>query len=165
MSVFKQRFQINTKHFFLLIDLKDFNMSRIKIDTPSHIHFQTQLTVQIGDINYGNHVSNDAFLRLAHEARLRFLQHFGYTEMNIEGCGLIMADAAIQFLQQAFHADVLNVSISVVNIGRAGFTLVYVFEREQDQQTIARIQNGMVFFDYQNQSVTPTPESFKNQFA
>ena len=66
-------------------------MSRIKIDLPQEWHFQTSITVQIGDINYGNHLSNDAYLRLAHEARLRFLKHHGYTEMNIDGAGLIMA--------------------------------------------------------------------------
>lgn len=140
-------------------------MSRVKIDIPETIHFTTQLTAQIGDINYGNHVSNDAFLRMAHEARLRFLAHFSYSEMDIEGVGLIMADAAIQFLSQAFYADVLNVHVSVTQIGRAGFTLVYIFEHADDQKAIARIQNGMVFFDYDAQTVTPTPEAFKTLFA
>lgn len=140
-------------------------MSRIKIDIPATVHFKTQLVAQIGDINYGNHVSNDAFLRLAHEARMRFLSHFNYSEMNIEGAGLIMADAAIQFLNQAFYADVLNVSVSVTNLGRAGFTLIYQFERESDGKAIALIQNGMVFFDYTSQSVTAVPEGFKALFA
>ena len=53
-------------------------MSRVKIELPNAWHYQTQITVQIGDINYGNHLSNDAYLRLAHEARLRFLKHFNY---------------------------------------------------------------------------------------
>lgn len=140
-------------------------MNRIKIDIPKTIHFTTELTAQIGDINYGNHVSNDAFLRMAHEARLRFLTHFSYSEMDIEGAGLIMADAAIQFLSQAFYADVLTVHVSVTDIGRAGFTLVSIFEHAADQKTVARIQNGMVFFDYEAQTVTATPEAFKNLFA
>ena len=140
-------------------------MSRIKIDLPETWHFDTTLTVQISDINYGNHVSNDAFLRLAHEARLRFLKHFGYTEMDIDGVGLIMADAAIKFVNQSFHADVLKVRISVCDIGRAGFTLIYLFEREFDAVQIARVQNGMVFYDYKQQCVAATPASFKERFC
>ena len=140
-------------------------MSRIKIDLPQEWHFQTSITVQIGDINYGNHLSNDAYLRLAHEARLRFLKHHGYTEMNIDGAGLIMADAAIQFKNQAFHGDVLNISIAVTDIGRAGFTLIYLFERASDGQQIGRIKNGMVFYDYQQQCVANTPVAFSTAFT
>ena len=140
-------------------------MSRVKIELPNAWHYQTQITVQIGDINYGNHLSNDAFLRLAHEARLRFLKHFGYSEMDIAGVGLIMADAAIQFKNQAFHGDVLNISIAVTDIGRAGFTLIYLFERTSDGQQIGRIKNGMVYYDYQQQCVAKTPVAFSTAFT
>ena len=140
-------------------------MSRIKIDLPQEWHFQTSITVQIGDINYGNHLSNDAYLRLAHEARLRFLKHHGYTEMNIDGAGLIMADAAIQFKNQAFHGDELNIRVAVTDIGRAGFTLIYLFERVSDGLQIGRIKNGMVFYDYQQQCVANTPATFSAAFA
>ena len=140
-------------------------MSRVKIELPHAWHYQTQITVQIGDINYGNHLSNDAFLRLAHEARLRFLKHHHYTEMNIDGAGLIMADAAIQFKNQAFHGDELNIRVAVTDIGRSGFTLIYLFERPSDAQQIARIKNGMVFYDYQQQCVANTPAAFQATFA
>ena len=96
---------------------------------------------------------------------MRFLQHHGYTEMNIDGAGLIMADAAIQFKSQAFYGDVLDVKVAVTDIGRAGFTLIYLFERANDGQQIARIKNGMVFYDYQQQSVANTPATFSNTFA
>ena len=140
-------------------------MSRVKIELPNAWHYQTQITVQIGDINYGNHLSNDAYLRLAHEARLRFLKHFNYSEMDIEGAGLIMADAAIQFKNQAFHSDVLNISLAVTDIGRAGFTLIYLFERVSDGLQIGRIKNGMVFYDYQQQCVANAPATFSAAFA
>lgn len=140
-------------------------MSRVKIELPHAWHYQTQITVQIGDINYGNHLSNDAYLRLAHEARLRFLKHFNYSEMDIDGAGLIMADAAIQFKNQAFHGDVLNISIAVTDIGRAGFTLIYLFERVSDGLQIGRIKNGMVFYDYQQQCVANTPAAFSAAFV
>lgn len=48
-------------------------MARITLPLPENILFRTRLTVQIGDINYGNHLANDAVLRLCHEARIRWL--------------------------------------------------------------------------------------------
>ena len=45
--------------------------------------FSTQLTVGIGDINYGGHVGNDRFLLFFQEARLRFLAGFGMSEAAV----------------------------------------------------------------------------------
>ena len=140
-------------------------MSRVQLSLPETFIFSTEIPIQISDINYGQHLSNDAVLRFAHEARLRFLKHFGYSEMDIAGVGLIMADAAIQFKNQAFHGDVLNISIAVTDIGRAGFTLIYLFERASDGQQIGRIKNGMVFYDYQQQCVANTPVAFSTAFT
>ena len=70
-------------------------MSRVQIKLPETFVFHTDIAVQIGDINYGNHLANDAVLRLCHEARLRFLHALGFSEMDVAGVGLIMADAAI----------------------------------------------------------------------
>ena len=53
-------------------------MSRVQIKLPETFVFHTDIAVQIGDINYGNHLANDAMLRLCHEARLRFLRRLGF---------------------------------------------------------------------------------------
>lgn len=139
-------------------------MSRVQITLPEDYVFSTQITVQIGDINYGQHLANDAVLRLCHEARLRFLEHFSYSEANIEGCGLIMADAAIRFINQAYYADILCFDMAVDNIGRAGFSLITRISNAQKQHDVAHIKNGMVFFDYHSQSIVATPPTFLAQF-
>lgn len=135
-------------------------MSRVAIALPSQFIFTTSIAVCIGDINYGNHLANDAVLRLCHEARLRFLRRLGYSEMDVAGTGLIMADAAIQFKGQAFHGDVLHFALGVADIGSAGFALVYRICRLADQTEIAVVKNGMVFFDYTTQKVSKTPAAF-----
>ena len=76
-------------------------MEKVHITLPETWLFETVLPVRIGDINYGNHLANDAVLRLAHEVRLQFLTAHHYSEMNIENTGLIMANAVIQFINQA----------------------------------------------------------------
>jgi len=46
-------------------------MARIKIDIPSLQLTEIHIPVRITDINYGNHVGNDAFVSIIHEARMQ----------------------------------------------------------------------------------------------
>lgn len=135
-------------------------MSRIQIALPQSFAFHTKLTVQIGDINYGNHLGNDAVLRLAHEARLRFLNSMNYSEMQIEGASLILSDAAIVFLNEAFYGDELTIDVAVSEFSRAGFTMIYKISNQITQKEIARIQTGMVFFDYTLRKIQSAPKAF-----
>ena len=60
-------------------------MARINIDLPGDFKFSTTIPVRITDLNYGGHVGNDAILSIIHEARMQFLHHFGYSEINFGG--------------------------------------------------------------------------------
>lgn len=83
--------------------------------------FQTALTVQVGDVNYGGHLANDAVLRLCHEVRMRWLAKLGWSEMDAGGAGLIMADAAVQYLAQGHHGDELSVEMGAAGVAEWAF--------------------------------------------
>ena len=136
-------------------------MRAITIDLPATFSFQTRITVQVGDLNYGNHLANDAVLRLCHEARIRWLAAHGFTELDAGGAGLIMNEAAVQYTSQAHHGDELLVELTAANISRSGFTLFYLISRPTDGSTIAKIQTGMVCFDYAAQKVSRLPEPLR----
>ncbi len=120
----------------------------------------------IGDINYGNHLGNDAVLRLVHEARLRFLKSRGVSEIHAgEGLGLIMVDAQIQFKTQAFHGDSLLVRLAVEEWSSLGFALSSLLLRISDQKEIARAKTGFICFDYQKTRIAPIPLSFKEALS
>ncbi|MDO5070303.1 MAG: thioesterase family protein [Neisseria zoodegmatis] len=136
-------------------------MPRISVPRPAKAVFRTSVTVQIGDINYGNHLANDAVLRICHECRIRWLAQHGFTELDAGGAGLIMADAAVQYLAQAHHRDMLDVIMDVTDITRSGFTLLYDIRRADDQRAIAAAQTGMVCFDYGTQKISRLPESLR----
>lgn len=135
-------------------------MSRIHIAPPERVLFHTDIAIHIGDINYGNHLANDAVLRLCHEARLRWLASLGFSEMNAAGAGLIMADAAIQYQKQAFYGDVLRCVLGIDDFSSTGFALIYQLSRAADNADIARVKTGMVFFDYSRQRIMKTPTAF-----
>lgn len=135
-------------------------MARPSLEFPPVVHFTMDIPVRITDINYGGHLGNDAVLSIVHEARVRFLGHLGYTELNCAGAGLIMADAFIVFRSEAFHGDVLCAEVSVGEISGAGFQ-VYTRLLNRDTRTeVARIRTGMVCFDYGRKRPVPVPAEF-----
>jgi acyl-CoA thioesterase FadM len=140
-------------------------MSRIKIKLPSTFPFSTEITVRISDINYGGHLGNDTVLSLMHEARARLLEEHGFTELNINGLGLIMVDAAVVYKSESFHGDSLIIEICLDNFTKYGCDFIYKITKKQTGREVARAKTGMVFFDYQKRKLVEAPETFKATFA
>lgn len=136
-------------------------MPRTKLQLPSTFPFQTDLDVRIVDINYGGHLGNDAVLTLAHEARIRFLRSLGYTELDIEGRGIIMTDAQVVYRAEAFHGDRLSVYVAVADVQSHTFDLLYRLVRTPDGIEIARVKTGLAVFDYGKKAVAPLPDEFR----
>lgn len=134
-------------------------MARIVLNFPEEkIIFSTSLSVRIGDINYGNHLSNDAVLSLCHEARVQWLAAMNYTELNIESLGLIMADAAIVFRSEARHGYVLSIDVAIDDVLRSSFDLMY--KMVHNEKVVAIVKTGMVFYDYTLHKVCTCPDLF-----
>ncbi|MGD2034736.1 MAG: thioesterase family protein [Bacteroidales bacterium] len=137
-------------------------MARIKIKTAGNFSFETTVDIQIGDINYGGHLANDAVLRIAHEARIRFLARYGYTEKSIEGESIIMTDAAVIYRSEAHHGDKLLIKTAIEEITSAGFDMIYVITNTASGREVAVVKTGLAFFNYSAGRITRTPEKFKS---
>jgi len=125
-------------------------MERIKINLPETFSFSTTIPVRITDLNYGGHVGNDAFLSLLHEARMQFLHQFGYSEMSVEGVGLIMSDVGIEYKKELAYGDTVKISVAATGFDRLGFDLFYLIELIDGDKTIiaGKAKTGMMCFDY-----------------
>lgn len=135
-------------------------MDRVKLEMPSVFPFRTELTVRITDINYGGHLGNADVLALIHEARVRFLKSFGYSELDVEGYGTIMLDSALIYKAQAFAGDVLQVEVAAGGFDRLGCDIFYRMTRKEDGAEIALAKTGIAVFDYANQKRVAPPEAF-----
>jgi Predicted thioesterase len=131
-------------------------MARIKIDIPEHFPFTTTIPVRITDLNYGKHVGNDTILSMIHEARVQFLAHFGYEELNLAGTGLIMSDVGIEFKNELFYGDVVTASVAAADFTKISFDLYYKLEKPGKLVAIAK--TGMVCYDYGKKKVAVVPE-------
>ena len=95
-------------------------MARIKLILPDNFKFSTQLEVRITDINYGGHLGNDSVLGIIHEARIRLLADKGFTEQDIDGVGIIMADSVILYTSEGLYGDKLRIDVAVDEISNKG---------------------------------------------
>jgi acyl-CoA thioester hydrolase len=142
-------------------------MARIRIDTPDTFLFSCTIPVRITDINYGGHVGNDTLLTLVHEARMQFLAQFGYTEMNLAGAGLIMADAGIEFKKELFYGDLVIASVTAGDFSRIGFDLFYKLEKETPagKTLVALAKTGMICYDYSKKKMVAVPDEARTKLT
>nr|WP_255478589.1 thioesterase family protein [Rufibacter sp. XAAS-G3-1] len=101
-------------------------------------------------------MGNDALLSLLHEARMRFLQTHGYSEMDFAGAGLIMSDVGIVYKGEGFYGDVLTVQVQATEFSKYGFDLVYRLSTQNGKE-IAHAKTGMLCFDYQLRKLKTIP--------
>ena len=137
-------------------------MPRLKMEMPENfLDLSIKIPVRITDINYGDHVGNDAIVSIVHEARVQFLQHHNFTELNIEGIGLIMAELQIEFKNESFYKDIIEVKIGVGQLTNVGFELFYHLKtfRNNSEVIIANAKTGMVCYNYEIKKVVAIPKS------
>jgi YbgC/YbaW family acyl-CoA thioester hydrolase len=140
-------------------------MGRIKLELPKHYSFFTPIAVRITDLNYGGHVGNDTILTLLHEARVRFLKHHGFSELEFAGVSLIMGDVAIEFKNELFYGDELKAYVTAYDFSRAGFDLAYKLVKNEAETVVALAKTGMVCFDYNKRKVVGVPATAVEQLG
>jgi 4-hydroxybenzoyl-CoA thioesterase len=139
-------------------------MSRVKILFPNHINYSTEIDIRIGDINYGGHLGNDSVLSLVHESRVRFLKSIGFSEMDVDGVGIIMVDSVIVYTSEGFYGDRLRINVSVDEISNNGCDIFYRLVNANSAKEISKVKTGIVFFDYKTKEIARTPKRFVDIF-
>ncbi len=142
-------------------------MNRIRIALPANFYFSTTVTIRITDLNYGGHVGNDSFLSLIHEARQQFLGSHGYKELSIEGIGLIMTDASVEFKRELNYGDMLKISVAATDFDKLGFDIYYKLEVVNGEELIlaGKAKTGMLCFNYAEKKRTEIPQGVKEKLG
>ena len=121
----------------------------------------SEYRVSIGDINYGGHMGNDKSLIVFHNARINYLKHFGYSELNVgNGLGVILAEANISYKKEVFLDDILQTEVWVSEIKGLKWTISYRAIRDKDNAVVFTGKTLMVCYDYKNKKVGKIPEDF-----
>ncbi len=135
-------------------------MNRIKINLPDKFDFSTEIPIRITDLNYGGHLGNDSLLSIIHEARMRYLNKLGFSEMDCGGSSIIMTDSAIEYKSEGFYGDVLIAEVRVLDIDKMGCDFYYRFTNKNNMKEIARAKTGILFYDYSKKKLMHVPDKF-----
>lgn len=135
-------------------------MPKTKITLPERFTFTTEVPIRITDLNYGGHVGNDSVLSILHEIRVQFLRHHEYTELDLAGTGIIMADVAIEFKSEVFYGETIRASVAAAEFSRVGFDIYYKLEKISGQKwiTVAVARTGMVCYNYGQKKIASVPK-------
>jgi len=138
-------------------------MPRVELDELSNYEFQHHLTVRATDINYADHLGNEALLGLVHEARAQFLKQLKFNTIiqDDQPIGVIIADLVVNFRAEAFAQDQLTIDCQIGDLGERSFRLFHRIRRAE--QVIALVESGTVAYDYLAGEVIPLPQDFSTE--
>lgn len=135
-------------------------MPKINIELPESLPFSTEIPLYLSHMNQAGHLDNALLLSVVSEARDRFFHSIGYKQMDVEGLGVVVADTALQYKSEAFHGEVMLVSMMAADFGRCGFDLIWRLDEVKAGREVARGKTGIVFFDYSARRVAKMPDNF-----
>ena len=136
-------------------------MPRKNINLPDTFIFSTEIPIRIGDINRRNHLSNTAYLVISEEARKRFFTSLGFADDGMPG--YIITDTTIIYLNQAYYGHDLKVDIGSKSVTAKALSLVYRISDAETGVELARVESGMLFYDYRQQKVVVIPEIIRQK--
>ncbi|HEU5365102.1 MAG TPA: acyl-CoA thioesterase [Hanamia sp.] len=138
-------------------------MARLKLELPQKLLATVCIPVRITDINYGNHLAHNSLVEIIHEARVQFLNQHGFTELNVGGTALIMSELIVEFKNESFYKDLLQIKIFSGEITGVSFELFYEISVQTKEQKIiiAFAKTGMVCYNYDIKKVRAVPEKLK----
>ncbi|HRC60087.1 MAG: thioesterase family protein [Propionivibrio sp.] len=139
-------------------------MARIQIELPEHFDFSTGITLYLSHMNYGGHLDNALLLTVVSEARARFFKSLGYTELDVNGVGIVVSDAALQYRSEAFHGEVMLVQMAAADFSQYGCDLPWRMTEQASGREVARGKTGIVFFDYAARKIAQVPQDFRARF-
>jgi acyl-CoA thioester hydrolase len=138
-------------------------MARVKLQLPANFPFRTEIPIRISDINYGGHLGNDAVLSIVHEARIQFLRNLGYSELDIDGTGIIMTDAIIVYSSEGFYGDVLMVEVGTADFQSTTCDVFFRLINITTNKEVARVKTGIAFFNMQTRKISAMPDAFRKK--
>ena len=110
--------------------------------------YRETLSIRIADINHGGHLGHDRILSYCHEARVNYLKALNKSEMDFLGAGLIMRDSSTLYKAEGFQGDTIVIELYGDHFWTYGFSFIYSLKRASDGREMARVQTGMIYYDY-----------------
>ena len=121
-------------------------------------HFSISMTVRSSDLNYANHVGYQNYFSFFQEARIAYLDQFQYSEMDIEGYGMIVGEANCKYKRELFLNDAITVACGITEFKSKCFIMEYQISKGNIICAQGFTKN--LCYDYQAERLMRPPEPF-----
>ncbi|GBF40604.1 thioesterase family protein [Leptospira johnsonii] len=142
-------------------------MARVQLDLPEKLAWATSLNIRIYDTNFAGHLAHDRVVSLLHESRARLFKEKGFSELDVNGHGIILTDLVVEYKAEAFFGDQIRVEIGAGDFSAKGCDLYYRMIHTDgpiNGKIVCNAKTGLVFMDYSTRTVSNIPEVFKSWF-
>lgn len=121
------------------------------------------MTVRFSDLNYANHVGYQTYFSFFQEARIAYLKQFNYSELDIEGYGMVISEANCKYKRELLLNDAFHVSCAVTQLRSKVFVMEYQIAKADT--VCAEGFTNILCYDYLSQQVIRLPEAFIKAIA
>jgi acyl-CoA thioester hydrolase len=118
--------------------------------------FSHRLPVRFRDCDPHGHVNNAVFHTYLEETRLALWRHVFGPE-GMPGAGTILARVEMDYRAPAFVNDLLEVGVTLGELGRSSIPLVYNVINVSTRQSLVAARTVIVTFDYAARKPMPIP--------
>ena len=130
-------------------------------------HFSHRLEVRFRDCDALGHTNNAVYLTYLEQARFthwRALWGFGNPQTPPEMPGIILARVEADYKRPTRHGEVLEVRVTVGEIGRTSFRYDYEIVNERGE-TVFTAKTVQVMYDYAAGKPVPIPDAIRALLA
>ncbi len=139
-------------------------MSPIAIIFPEPAIYYEEIDIPASVTNRGSHLGFEQAVILIAECQPRFFHHFGISDMDVGGAGIIVAGLAVRFKAEIFAGERLRMEVAVGNAEAKRCDIFYRFLRLGDGRPAVMAKTEIVFFDYGSRKSVDMPASFRQRF-
>ncbi len=135
-------------------------MARIKLKPLDKYEYEYNRTLQVKDINYGGHLSNDSVVTILHEARIDLLNKLGVNELDLgdKATSIIMADLIVNYTGEGFLLDQVKVLSHIDDLSAVSFRIYHKIIKGDKSLALAEV--GILSYNYKDKQIVEIPEVF-----
>lgn len=141
-------------------------MARIQLNFPEHAFtYCTEHLVHPSEINAAHHVSSETMVAIISKVRAAFMNTYDLEDVPVAGLGFIMTDLAVCYRSEAHAGDLLHIEAGMLDLNPYGGDIIFRLSKAHPEKLVALAKYGIVFFDYNTNTVRPIPENFAAHFC
>jgi len=124
---------------------------------PNHVAYRHRLTVRFRDCDAMGHVNHAVYFTYLEQCRLTFWREL--TGGPTPHTRVIVARAECDYRAPAHFGDELEIRLSIGDLGRTSFGLIYEIVNAASDQKLADGKTVMVCYDYTAGNPVPLPDT------